>query len=96
MKPRQCGACEAPVIQAFTDAGTAVLLDYPPDEHGAVAARIDPGSEVWRARFLEAGDTTIPDPAVEIRFRQHSVTCPGGPPPLVPDALPADDTQAIT
>jgi hypothetical protein len=85
--PRQCGGCRAPVIQAFTRVGRAVLLDYPPVESGAVAARIDPDAEVWRARFLLRHEA-VPD--TEVRFRQHSVTCTGQTADSMPILMPPD------
>lgn len=69
---RNCGACREEVVQAFTDTGTAVLLDYPPAPNGCVAARIDGEPGVWKARFLAHGED-VPDG--EVRFRQHTVTC---------------------
>jgi hypothetical protein len=97
MTVRQCGACHDPVVQAFTDAGTALLLDYPPEPKGAVAAHIDGPTGVWRARFLTQ-DEEIPDPDAEVRFRQHSVTCSGrdtdSRPLILPDLDPPEETDA--
>lgn len=78
MAPVECGLCGAKVIEAFTATGSAILLDLAPSEAGSVAARIDPHASVWKARYLDRTDPT-PDPFSEVRFRQHTVTCPGPP-----------------
>lgn len=70
--PRACDGCDQPVIEAH--AGTRLLvLDYTLAPKGAVAARLDPDTDEWQARFLRFGEDH--DEAAEVRFRQHDVTC---------------------
>lgn len=70
--PLTCPACEEQVVEATVGPRT-VLLDYMLAPKGAVAARINPDTDQWEARFLAFGEEH--DPATEVRFRQHDVTC---------------------
>lgn len=85
MGPRHC-VCGAPVIEA-TVSGRVILLDYAIAPKGAVAARIDPETDTWVARYLKFGDE-VDDPATEVRFRQHDATCPDEPQLLLEDTCP--------
>jgi hypothetical protein len=81
-RTRQCGTCGAPVVQAFTPVGTAILLDYPAARDGAVAAFLDGDTGIWRARYRRIGEIELDN---EARFRQHDVTCThAAAAPLVP------------
>ncbi|HET9893763.1 MAG TPA: hypothetical protein VFQ44_02405 [Streptosporangiaceae bacterium] len=85
MGPVACAACGEQVIEARA-AGRVIPLDYALAPKGAVAARIDPGTCEWTARYLRFGEEA--DPGTEVRFRQHEVTCN----PKEPDA----ESTAIT